>query len=407
MRGLRVIVTGLIAQHPRLGGVTWDYLQYLLGLDRLGCRVTYVEDSGQWPYRFDGDGRVSGGDENAQYLSTVLEAYRFRGPWAYRSAPDGRWFGMSESARQRAVREAELLLNISGSMIDPRPYGSIPRRAYVDTDPAFTQIRACTDDWFRSVLSHFNVHFTFGETLSTGPVPDGGFRWLPTRSPVIPGLWATDGPERRVFTTVMNWVSYRPVTFQGVEYAQKDAEFLKFLTLPARVPKAPIEVALPSRRHTKWETGALPAHETPEEVLRSYGWRTEDALRVAGSPESYRRYVSSSMAEWSIAKGGYVAGQTGWFSCRSACYLAAGRPVVVQDTGFSIVIPCGEGILPFRDLESAAEAIEDVVSNYEQHSRTAREVAREYFAYDRVLPVLLEQALHTGDVAPKTGGGAR
>jgi hypothetical protein len=392
MRGLRIIVTGLIAQHPRLGGVTWDYLQYLLGLERLGHSVTYVEDSGQWPYRLEGDGKAHSAEPNAAHLEAVLSRYGFRGRWAYRCAMDGACYGLSMDELRTLIRETDLLINVSGSMIDPEPYTLIPVRAYIDSDPAFTQIRAATDPWFLNLLRSFNVHFTFGETLHNSGLPDAGLLWLPTRSPILPELWETTGRPRPVLTTVMSWASYRPLSFAGRRFSQKDAEFQKFLTLPQLVPAAALEVAFHPVRNQRWEDAPLP-RQSLESLLQKHGWVCRNSLEAAGDPESYRDYLTGSMAEWSVAKGGYVTGRTGWFSCRSACYLAAGRPVAVQDTGFSQVIPCGEGILPFHDLASAAAAIDNLLARYDRHAKAAAALAREYFDAGKVLSSLLERAL--------------
>jgi hypothetical protein len=201
----------------------------------------------------------------------------------------------------------------------------------------------------------------------------------------------------------MNWTSYRPLSYGGQTYGQKDAEFVKFLELPGRVTPIVLEVALPEFHHAQWATGytGLPRtisalmqkHPgwTPHELLARCGWSVVDALTVGSDVESYRQYIQSSKAEWSIAKNGYVRGNAGWFSNRSATYLAAGRPVVVQDTGFAPVLPVGEGIQSFRTMEEAAAAIRDVESNYTKHAKAAEAIAEAYFDSDKVLSRLVDQ----------------
>jgi hypothetical protein len=186
----------------------------------------------------------------------------------------------------------------------------------------------------------------------------------------------------------MNWSSYYPVAYQGCTYGQKNVEFKRFLELPGRVAPTDLEVAVrvagPKRRRVPQDLAAR---------LARHGWRVVDPAEACADLDSYRRYIESSKAEWSVAKNGYVVGQPGWFSCRSACYLAAGRPVVVQDTGFAGVIPVGEGVLCFRTLEEAAAAIQEVQANYSRHARAARAIAEEYFDSDKVLTRLIDEAL--------------
>jgi hypothetical protein len=233
-------------------------------------------------------------------------------------------------------------------------------------------------------------------------MPESGIQWKPTRQPVLLSEWRHSLPARDVFSTVMSWTSYRPLRYRGRRYGQKDMELRRFLELPARVAPVTLEVALSRTQHAEWQTDGepetLPTAGTPRELLSRMGWRVVDASEVCSNLDAYREYVQSSAAEWSVAKNGYVQGQAGWFSCRSACYLAAGRPVVVQDTGFGSVLPTGEGLVPFRSLEGAVAAIEAVESDYVRHAKAARAIAEEYFHSDRVLTRLLEDAL-TDDVA--------
>ena len=412
---LRIIVMGLIAQHPSLGGVTWDYLQYVLGLVRLGHDVYYFEDSGQWPYKLDGG--LSGIDliaydptPNVAYLAMIMARYGLEERWAYRFPTRPRWFGLAHQKRREVVQSADLLINVSGTLRRPSDYRRVRRLAYVDSDPVFTQIKlklARGQVKFRKRVDAHDVHFSFGEHLSEA-VPSTGHRWRATRTPIVLSEWRPAMPRREVFTTVMHWTSYKPLRHGRARYGQKDAEFQRFIELPRKVHPTSIEVALRTAQHLNWQTNdrSLPpavcavihdrAHWTPSDLLASLGWHVVDPLQVCPDLESYRTYIESSKAEWSVAKHGYVRGQPGWFSCRSACYLAAGRPVVVQDTGFDAVLPVGEGILSFRTMEEAIAAIREVESRYTRHARAARAIAEAYFDSDKVLTRLIEAAM-SGD----------
>jgi hypothetical protein len=409
---LRIIVTGLIAQHPLLGGVAWDYLQYVLGLARLGHDVYYFEDSGQWPYT--SDGGASGNEwiaydctPNVDHLASIMARFGLSERWAYHFPVKPRWFGLSRAERRAVVESADLLVNVSGTLRRPLDYRRVNRLVYIDSDPVFTQIKLVLPRGhlkFRQRVNAHDMHFTFGECLSRA-VPDTGHRWRPTRQPIVLSEWRHSPAPREVFTTVMNWTSYRPLSHARQRYGQKDTELRRFLDLPARARATVLEVALNRTQHADWELdgrGSSPAvgagvrepsRVTTGELLKGRGWRVADATRICRDLDSYRHYIQTSRAEWSVAKNGYVRGQAGWFSCRSACYLAAGRPVVVQDTGFGPVLPVGEGILTFRTMDEALAAIREVEGNYDRHAKAARALAEEYFASDKVLTRLIEDAM--------------
>lgn len=216
--------------------------------------------------------------------------------------------------------------------------------------------------------------------------------------------WRPATERRDVFTTVMSWTSYQPLTYQGRTYGQKDVEFRRFLGLPDLVSPTVLEVALGRTQHVEWQAdddGRSAAPEatprSPRDLLARAGWRVVDAADVCHDLDAYRRYIESSKAEWSVAKHGYVGGRSGWFSCRSACYLAAGRPVVVQDTGFGVALPVGEGILPFHTPGEAAAAIREVERDYVRHGKAARALAEEYFDSDNVLARLIDEVMDADD----------
>jgi hypothetical protein len=382
MGGLRIVVTGQMAQYP-LGGVTWFYLHYVLGLARLGHEVWYFEDSGQWPYNPTADGLVEGCEYNVDYLDEVMTRFGLAGRWAYRFPWESQWFGLEEDERREVLETADLLVNVSGTLERPQEYRAVRRLAYVDTDPVFTQIKlARGQDDFRKLVDAHDVHFTYGERESDA-VPDTGHRWLPTRAPVVLSEWSTDAEPRDAFTTVMNWTSHNSIEFDGMQFGQKDEEFRQFIELPGLVESQELELALGSGKN----------QPPPRDLLIHKGWNLVDPNAVCPDLDSFRTYTETSKAEWGVAKNGYVRGQSGWFSERSARYLAAGRPVVVQETGFSDVLPVGEGILPFTTLEEAARAIREVESDYDRHAAAARAIAEQHFDSNAILERLVAEAM--------------
>jgi hypothetical protein len=394
---LRIVVTGLIAQHPRLGGITWHYLQYVLGLARLGHDVYYIEDSGEVPYN--ATGGVSGDDwtakdcsANVAHLSGGMTRFGLEDRWAYRNAPTSRWHGLPDARRREVIASADLLLNVSGSLENPQDYRVIGRLAYIDTDPVVTQAKFVTGriGFPQRVVAH-DVHFSFGERL-TDVVPDTGHTWRPTRQPIVLSEWSPADTSRDAFTTVMNWTSYPPLRWKGRLFGQKDVEFRHYAELPRRVAPIPMEVALSPTRHADWQAREL----DPRDLLTRGGWRVADADATCGDLDGYRDYIRSSRAEWSVAKNAYVQGSPAWFSERSACYLASGRPVVVQDTGFGAVLPVGEGLLSFETPRQAAEAVREVDRNYARHSRAALAIAETYFDSGKVLAKLIDTAMAVG-----------
>ena len=379
--GLRIVVCGLLAQYP-LGGVAWDYLQYPLGLAHAGHDVYYLEDTGLWPYNPNEDGVSKACDFNVAYLAALMDRFGLGDRWAYRFAHEDQWFGMPEARRCDVLRTADLVINVSGTLRNPADLETRGILCYVDSDPVFTQVKVARgQEDFRAVIDAHDVHFTFGETLSD-EVPKTGHRWMPTRQPVVLDQWEPGAKDCGRFTTVMNWSSYNNVEYQGRAYGQKDVEFRRFLDLPANT-SASLEIAVASGKNAR----------PPYDLLRHRGWSVVDPAVVCPDLDSYRHYLQTSHGEWSVAKHGYVVGQSGWFSCRSACYLAAGRPVVAEDTGWSRVLPTGAGLFAFTTLEEAVAALDEIQSDHASHARAAREVAEAHFDSTRVLNSLVERSL--------------
>jgi hypothetical protein len=410
---LRIIVTGLIAQHRLLGGVAWDYLNVVLGMKQLGHDVYYIEDSGEWPYSFDGprgrDGLANDPRPTVEHLANVMAQVGLATKWAYHFPPTCEWFGLSDEKRKELIPSADLLINVSGTLEKPEDYRRVRKLVYIDTDPVFTQIDVVGGNLGRlQQLNAHDVHFTVGECIDQD-VPDTGHRWYITKHPIVLNEWRSSLPHRNAFTTVMNWTSYKVVTYCGRTYGQKDVEFLKFMNLPQKVPSTTLEVAL-HKPHIRWPSNyentpscarTLNQNDTtwtPYEVLTQLGWHVVDATQVCPDFRCYRQYIRTSQGEWSVAKNGYVDGRSGWFSGRSACYLAAGRPVIVQDTGFSRVLPAGEGVLSFSTLDEAEAGIREIERNYSRHAKAASEIAEAYFDSDKVVSRLLEIAMNNNAI---------
>lgn len=409
---LRIIVTGLVAQHPTVAGVAWDYAQFAFGLMRLGHDTYYIEDSGEWPYLIADFGEwpylievEPDSDEwvapdcraNVVHLATVMARFGLTERWAYRFPRTGEWFGLSDSKRASVIASADLVINISGTLARPSKYHSARRMAYIDSDPVFTQLKLALGHrrFLVRALAH-DIHFSFGD-ISSAAVPKAMFRWYPTRQPIVLSEWRPAPPRRPTFTTIISWASYQPLTYDGQTFGQKDVQFRRYLELPKRLPPGTVEVAVGEMQHTDWESGNASdgryGKRSVRQVLADAGWAVVSAREACRDLDAYRAYIEDSMGEWSVAKHGYVAGRSGWFSCRSACYLAAGKPVVVENTGFDRSLPVGRGILTFSTVEEAAAAINEVRANYALHATAAREIAEAYFDSDKVLTAIVETAM--------------
>lgn len=394
MSALRLVVTGLAATYP-FGGVFWDYMQYVLGLHRLGHDVWYIEDTGKWCYNPRACTFIEDGRDNAQYLAQHMARLdpALRERWFYRDAT-GQTFGRSWTEVKDFCRSADLFIHISASCWMRDEYFAAKRVAFIDSDPMYTQssippyLDGTIDADARArvdMLREHDVFFTFAENIGAPDcvIPTQLFHWIPTRQPVVLECFTPFAvpphARRRVLTTVASWepTESGPVV-HGVTYRGKSTEFERFMALPA-VSVLPLELALSGR--------------VPAERLRLHGWHVRDAYPISRDPWIYRDYLAQSLGEWSVAKNAYVASRSGWFSCRTACYLALGVPAVVQDTGFCSSLPGHEGILAFTTLEEARTAIMHLFNAPERHAQAARDIAAAYFDARMILTRLLEQAL--------------
>lgn len=365
-----------------IGGMSWHYLHYVLGLDKMGIDVYYFEDSGDEPLCYDPSRYLTDTDPSygVEYTRAVFEAIGLEDRWGYYDAHSDRWLGPQGAGFKKVVSDADVFLNLAAFCPVRSWLDRVPLRVFIDTDPLFEQVRQLTEDGRQERTAQHNRFLTFGENIPGGKskVPDDGVPWIATRQPISLDHWpAVELPAGGKYTTVMVWDSYPPKSYDGREYGSKSASFGDFLDVPANVP-ATIELALGSEH-------------APRDLLLARGWLLRDPLEVSLDPWAYRDYIVASRAEFSVAKHGYVVSNSGWFSERSACYLASGRPVVTQETGFADNIPTGRGLFSFSDLQSAVEAIGNVEGDYQHHSRWARELAQEAFASDVVLSDLLHK----------------
>jgi hypothetical protein len=384
---LRIVVCGYIGLFPA-GGAVWDYIQYPLGLRRLGHDVYYIEDTGNWP-EYVPEGVAADGRYNIAHLERVMNEFGLGDRWAYLDPVSGNWFGMPTAKVDQVRRNADLLVSISCSAAMGADWSSIPVRAVIDSDPMFTQIQAQGGSGFTQgsgglgeSLRRYTHHFTFGECvgLPRCQIPDDGFDWQATRQPIVLDHWDSDpASESNPFSTVMNWTAGAPLLWDGREWGQKDREFPLVESLPARFPANRFRLAV----------NAGP--EFPRERIEASGWQVVEPDEIVPDWRSYRDFLRASAGEVSVAKHAYVQGGTGWFSCRTACYLAAGRPALVQDTGWSRVIPSGQGVLGFSSAAEAEENMKALIKDYGTHARRAREIAQQEFDSDRVLGSLLER----------------
>jgi GT2 family glycosyltransferase len=379
----KVVVLGMMTKMP-VAGVVWQTMHYVLGLERLGYEAYYVETHARTPSmlmrREDDDSSLIA----ANFIARTMGRFDLGDRWAFRALhDDGRCYGMSERELDRLYGSAELLINLHGGT-EPLPeLSATGRLVYLETDPVMLQLelhakRQDTLDFLEPHCAFFTFAENWGSPDCGLPVTDR-FDFHPTRQPVVLDLWreAAAAPGT-AFTTVGNWrQDWREVRFRGETYSwSKHQEFLKFANLP-------------ERSGGEFELALSGYEEADRRMLERKGWRVRDALEFSQDLDAYRGYISASRAEFTVAKDQNVRLRTGWFSDRSATYLAAGRPVITQDTGFSNVLPTSTGLFAFSELDEALAAVEEIEADYGRHCASAEEIAQECFAHDVVLGTML------------------
>jgi hypothetical protein len=379
-----VLVAGALANKYGHGGEAWVRLNWILGLKKLGFDVFFVEHIAGATC-LDTTGAVAPFERsvNRAYFEAVTEEFGLQGRAALIYEDGTEIYGLSREEILARADDAKLLVNISGHLDWEPLLSRCRRKAYIDIDPGFTQFWHAQGNLGARLGGH-DYYFTIGENIGTSGccIPTSGIPWRPTRPPVVLEHWPvtdTTGPDR--FTTVASWRGpFGPVQHEGQTFGLKVHQFRKFVELPSRAPYT-FEIAL----------NIHPADSKDLALLQSHGWRIVDPRTAGFTPDAFRRYLQTSGAEFSVAQGIYVETSSGWFSDRTVHYLASGKPVLVQDTGFGRSLPTGAGLVPFRTLDEAVQGAERMMANYSRHARAARGIAESHFDSDKVLGRLVAE----------------
>jgi hypothetical protein len=376
----RIVLAGSVAQRPGNGGHTWVFLQYLLGLRRLGWEVFFL-DRLEPEMCVDAQGRPADPEHsvNIAYLDHVFGEFGLGDRYAV--FVEGATIGLSLQQVLEEVGRAAALINVNGFFEDEEVLDRVPLHVYLDIDPGFAHM--WRELGLHDAFQGYDRYVTVGENVGSPDctIPTGGIEWITTPQPVVLDHWPFQTAKGEAFTSVGSWRGpFAPVEFDGAVYGLRVHEFRKFAELPHLVEE-PLEIAL--------DVDEADAGDV--ERLRAGGWRLADPRTVAADPWRYRAYLQGSSAELMVAKNMYVRSRSGWFSDRSICYLASGRPVLAQETGFSRHHPTGEGLLAFSTLEEAAEGVRRIAADHQSHRRAARAIAEEQFGSDRVIGRLLQK----------------
>ncbi|MBM4258856.1 MAG: hypothetical protein FJ147_23505 [Deltaproteobacteria bacterium] len=378
-----IIVLGLLGQFP-MAGIAWQLLHHLVGLQRLGFAVYYIEDTGTPPY----DPRVKSVVDHCTYgthfIANTLRRIGLEEAWAYHDVLTGQWYGLTEARVREVFAQAVCTINLCGASsphaLTFRPTGKL---VYLETDPVLYQVRFSEGDAKAiQLLTGHDAHVTYGENLGEAhcPIPLPNYAWRKTRPPVVLDLWPVqENSDCPRFTTIATWHNRgRDLHFRGETYRwSKHVNFLALADLPSRTAQ-PLELAVEI--------------DNAEELaaLQRYGWLLTNPLAVSHDLDAYHHYVDTARGEFTVSKDVVVRTDSGWFSDRSVCFLAAGKPVVTQETGFSKYVPTGQGLFAFSTPDEILAAFETINHDYARHARAAREIAREYFAAEKLLRKMLD-----------------
>jgi hypothetical protein len=381
---MTIIVGGYIIGFP-LGGMTWHHLNYLLGLHELGHEVWFLEDSGSYSLPYNPTTWKCEADSTygRAYLQRTFARYGLPLRYCYYSQFQNEYYGLNRLELNDLLKRADLLLCVSGvtPMREDRPR---PRRsAVIDTDPVFTQLRMSHDAEFLRYYRQFDSVATFGRLIGTDlcPLPTHGINWIATNQPIALRHWPVVATNSRRFTTVGKWehTIERHLEFNGQKYlASKGVEWMKVIDLP---------------RRTQWELAIGMSTMSPaaKQQFTEHGWQLLDPEAATISCESYQGFIQNSAGEFTVAKEIYAGLPSGWFSDRSAAYLASGRPVVTQASGFDRWLPTGDGLFSYNTIDDAADALDKISAAYAHHSAAARRLAERYFDSNAVLTELLDR----------------
>jgi len=388
MKPKRIVVMGFMGSMP-IAGVIWQHIHYVVGLQRLGHDVYYIEDSARLPYNPETFEVTNEFDYAARLLSRLSREFGFKNRWAFcaRYLPANPTAGLPFKRIQQLFREADAILNVCGTQEFNDDLLVSDRILYIESDPGVEQIKI--DKGVKSTIEYLRRHralFTFGENVGTKSfsVPTHGFKWLPTRQPVVTDFWRTKrSPSRAaVFTTVANWSTsgLKDISWRKRKYLwSKSREFLRFISAPKRAGET-------------FEMATNIEHAATRRKFERNGWRLRCPLQMSVDYWLYRDYIQRSKGEFTVAKDQYVRLNSGWFSDRSACYLATGRPVITQETGFTKLYGGKAGLLSFQSLDEIADAVIAINREYAKHSRAARAIAREFFEAEKVVKSILDRA---------------
>lgn len=401
MKKLNIVVVGTLASDP-YAGMAWMHMQIVVGLLRLGHNVYYLETTSTWPYNPEKGMRVDNPDYAVPYLKSVAEKFGIGERWAYRCSfsVNKEWFGLNKNKAEDLLANADFVFNISAATLFAQEELKVGRLVYFGTDPVYHEIKYEQGD--ENVIKIIDEHsdiVTYAENIGNAdcllpPLPRLRAK---TRQPILMDMWQSGEPTKNVFTTVGNYrQSGRDILYKGETYYwSKHHEYLKFISLP-KIINQPIELATNLNVPEKLIHGSgteVPAYGVAAKDynhLISNGWQLIDGPSLTTNPWTYRDYVIASYGEFSFAKDQNIRLRSGWFSERSACYLAAGRPVITQDTAFDCAIPTGVGLYSFKTMDDIIIAFENIKSDYRKNSSAARELAEEYFKAERVLQKLLK-----------------
>jgi hypothetical protein len=379
-----ILVLGIVGQYP-MAGVAWQAVHYLVGLRDLGWDVWYVEDSGATPYDPATGGKSGDCRYAVRYVADVMRRFDLGERWVYLDMVRNETHGAPRARLDALYKEAAAIVNLCGATAPRAEHRRGARLLYVETDPVFEQLQIAKGET-KSVefLEAHDVLFTYGENLGSAdcPVPILRFAWEATRPPVVPRLWeARTDPAAVHFTSIASWENKgKDVEWEGVTYQwSKHVNFLRFLDLPRRTAQ-------------KFRLAMDPGDAAVEARIRGMGWDLTDPAPISRDLGAYQDFIYGSRGEFTVAKDIYVRPRSGWFSDRSVCYLAAGKPVVTQDTGFGKFVPTGEGLFRYDTAAEAVEAFERINADYRRHGAAARAVAEDHFAAGPVLRRMLAAA---------------
>jgi hypothetical protein len=388
MKRKKLVVMGFMGSIP-IAGVIWQHIHYIVGLQRLGHHVYYIEDSARLPYNPETFEINNSFAYAVKILRELAEEFDFRNRWAFcaRYLPGNPGAGLPLKKIQQLYREADAILNVCGSQEFNDDLLANERILYIESDPGLEQIKV--DQGNAATIQYLRRHhalFTFGENVGTKkfPVPTRRLRWLPTRQPVVTDFWKTNRVPAAgaAFTTVANWETggLKDFSWRGEKYIwSKSTEFCRFIRAPRRAGE-------------EFELATDIKDQHLRRRFKNNGWRFRPPQDLSARHRLYRDYIRKSKGEFTVAKDQYVRLNTGWFSDRSACYLAAGRPVITQQTGFTELYGNGSGLFAFQSLGEVAEAVKMINADYGRHARAARDLAREVFEAETVLRSLLDRA---------------